>query len=98
MMLYRNFTSGDVTDENRMGEKMTFEIKIPQSQIKNAVRDIVAQKISPDAAKQSFEKHVQKEQQRITEHVNGILEQIKVPTQTNNWIQSSFLFWSQDEL
>jgi hypothetical protein len=57
-------------------------INVNQSQVRNAVRDIVDKLLQPEAAKQSFDVHVEKQKQRLTEKVDTVVDGIVVPKAT----------------
>ena len=66
---------------------VVLSINISQKQIKNAVRDVVNELLSPEAAKASFDHHVEKQKQKVAEHAEKELAKVEIPKTTlDKWI------------
>jgi hypothetical protein len=65
-----------------MSENTPLNIHVNQSHVRNAVRDIVAGLLTPEALKQSLEAHVNKEKQRISDHTDALLKTVVLSRET----------------
>lgn len=64
------------------GHQVPVTLNVNQSHVRNAVRDIVKELLSPEAAEQSFNSHIEKQKKRIDDHVDKVIGSITVPQRT----------------
>ena len=72
-----------MSDQEPLGN---LTVNVNQYHIRNAVRDVVEKLLNPEGAKQSFVSHVEKQQERITEHVDSLISKVNL---TNEQVNSA---------
>jgi hypothetical protein len=73
------------------GNQVPVTLNVNQSHVRNAVHDIVKEMLLPEAAKQSFDSHVEKQKKKLDEHFDKVISSITIPHSTVNTRVASIL-------
>lgn len=73
----------------------TFSVNVNQSHVRNAVKEVVDKLLNPEMAKQSFESHLKKQEERITTHVDSLIARVNL---TNDHINSAIRYKLERDL